>query len=104
MMKSILAALLASAVLAPAAFAAPAERAGRIDKRLSGAELRGAWVQGSPADHLEDRSDHREDIIDRRESRRDEAVDRNRRDVVEDVYDRQENRRDIVENRIDRRH
>ena len=83
-------------------YAGPAERAGRIDKRLTAAENRGAWEQGSRADRLEDRFDRREDYLDRREDRRDRSVTYGRRDLIEDRVDRAENRRDRAENRRDR--
>jgi hypothetical protein len=90
-------------VLVPGvALTAPAERAGRMDKRLTAAEQRGAWEQGSPADRVEDRLDRREDVFDRREDRRDRAVDLGWRDRLEDRYDSAENRRDRWENRRDR--
>jgi hypothetical protein len=104
MLKAAFTALVASAIIAPTALAGPAERAGRIDHRLTLAEVNGAWAQGSRADHIEDRLDRREDVIDRRENRRDEAVDLGRWDVIEDRLDRREDRRDRRENRIDRRH
>ncbi|MEZ5952793.1 MAG: hypothetical protein R3C13_00675 [Hyphomonas sp.] len=104
MLKPLLAALLVGAIAVPAASAGPVERAGRFDKRLTAAEYRGAWAQGSRADHAEDRFDHREDVRDRRESRRDEAVDFGPRDVIEDRIDRRESHRDRLENRVDRRH
>jgi hypothetical protein len=104
MMKTLIVTLAAAAFLAPAALAAPAEAAGRLARELSQAERNGAWAQGSPADHYEDRLDRREDKLDRRESVRDEAFDRNRRDVREDAFDRRESRRDKAENRVDRAH
>ncbi len=88
--------------LAQHAVAGPAERAGRIDKRLTAAEARGAWEQGSRADRLEDRFDRREDVWDRREDRRDRAVTHGPRDLIEDRIDSAENRRDRAENRRDR--
>jgi hypothetical protein len=91
------------AMLATATVSAgPAERAGRLDKRLGAAEARGAWQQGSRADRAEDRFDRREDRWDRREDRRDRAVTRGPRDLAEDRRDRAENVRDRRENRRDR--
>jgi len=95
------------AILLPLVFAAqvhagPAEKAARIEKRLSAAEHRGAWEEGSRADRIEDRIDRREDVIDRREDRRDRRVTTGRRDLMEDRLDRAENRIDRAENRRDR--
>jgi hypothetical protein len=104
MLKPLIAAALIAAFAAPAALAGPAERLGRVDHRLTAAELRGDIVQGSRADHAEDRLDRFENRVDRRESRRDEAVDLGPRDVIEDRLDRAESRRDRHEDRIDRRH
>ena len=107
MLSLLVFSLFAGCTLPPttgAASAGPVEREGRLDKRLTYAEYRGAWAQGSRADHVEDRFDHREDVRDRRESRRDEAVDYGRWDVIEDRIDRRESVRDRAENRIDRRH
>ncbi len=104
MFKSLIAAVFIAALAAPSALAAPAERLGRIDHRLTAAELRGDIPQGSRADHAEDRLDRHENKVDRRESRRDEAVDFGPRDVAEDRLDRAENHLDRREDRIDRRH
>lgn len=101
-MQQIAIVTLITATLAAPVMAGPAERAGRIDKRLTAAEQRGAWEQGSRWDRLEDRQDRREDIIDRREDRRDRAVTHGPRDLIEDRLDRAENRRDRAENRRDR--
>jgi hypothetical protein len=84
------------------AWAGPAERAGRLDKRLSALEQRGAWEQGSRGDRIEDRFDRFEDRLDRREDRRDLAVDLGPRDRWEDRLDRAESVRDRAENRRDR--
>ncbi len=104
MLKSLIAAALVAAFAAPVALAGPAERLGRVDKRLTAAEIRGNIPQGSRADHAEDRLDRFENKVDRRESRRDEAVDLGPRDVFEDRLDRVEDRGDRREDRIDRRH
>ena len=103
MQKSTMVIALVVALAVPTAFAGPAERAGRLDKRLTAAEQRGAWEQGSRADRLEDRVDRREDAWDRREDRRDRAVNHGPGDRAEDRLDRAENRRDRAENRRDRR-
>ena len=103
MFKPLIAAAFIAALAAPSALAAPAERLGRIDHRLTVAELRGDIPQGSRADHAEDRFDRFENRVDRRESRRDEAIDFGPRDVIEDHLDRAESRRDRHEDRIDRR-
>ncbi|MEO0437494.1 MAG: hypothetical protein AAF098_11360 [Pseudomonadota bacterium] len=101
MVKTVIG-LLAFSLLSTSAWAGPAERLGRLDKRLSVAEANGAWAQGSRADRFEDRVDRREDVVDRREDRRDRAVDHGPRDRFEDRIDSAENRRDRRENRIDR--
>ena len=98
----VLAAAVGTALASTGSQAGPAERAGRIDKRLTAAERRGVWAQGSRADRREDRFDRREDRADWREDRRDARVHHGPRDRVEDVLDRRENRRDRAENRIDR--
>ena len=103
MLRSILTASLIVSLSAAPALAGPAERAGRIDKRLTAAERSGAWEQGSRADRAEDRIDRFEDRLDWREDRRDRAVDYGRLDRIEDVHDSRENRRDRLENRRDRR-
>lgn len=104
MLKSIISAAMLAAVFAPSAFAAPPERLGRIDHRLTAAEIRGDIPQGSFADLAEDRFDRFENKVDRRESRRDEAYDFGRRDVREDRLDRAESKADRREDRIDRRY
>jgi hypothetical protein len=104
MFKPLIAAALIATFAAPAALAGPAERLGRIDHRLTAAEIRGDIPQGSRADHAEDRLDRFENKVDRRESRRDEAYDHGPRDVIEDRLDRAENVADRREDRIDRRH
>ncbi|MEQ8263561.1 hypothetical protein [Pseudohaliea sp.] len=101
-MKALITATLAM-LLSASALAAPAERVGRVDKRLTVLEQRGAWEQGSTADRREDRFDRLEDRVDRREDRRDRLVDRGPRDRAEDRLDRRENYRDRAENRRDRR-
>ena len=57
MFKPLIAAALIAAFAAPAALAGPAERLGRIDHRLTAAEVRGDFAQGSRADLAEDRLD-----------------------------------------------
>ena len=101
-MKPVVIATVAALFLSSQVLAGPAERVGRIDKRLTAAENRGAWEQGSRADRWEDRIDRREDVIDRREDKRDRAVTHGRRDLIEDRVDRAENRLDRAENRRDR--
>lgn len=101
-MSRVVIGFLAFTLLSAATWAGPAERLGRLDKRLSVAEANGAWAQGSRADRFEDRVDRREDVVDRREDRRDRAVDNGPRDRFEDRLDSAENRRDRRENRIDR--
>jgi hypothetical protein len=103
MLKPLIAAAVMAALAAPAALAGPAERLGRVDHRLTAAEIRGDIPQGSPADHAEDRLDRYENKVDRRESRRDEAYDHGRRDVAEDRLDRAESVLDRREDRVDRR-
>ena len=65
---------LTSSLAVSTATAGPAERRGRLDKRLGAAEAIGAWAQGSRADRFEDRIDRREDVVDRREDRRDSGT------------------------------
>lgn len=103
MLKSALIVALAVGLAAPVALAGPAERLGRIDKRLSHAEANGAWAPGSRGDRIESRIDLFEDRVDRRENVRDRAVTLGPRDLIEDRYDRAEDVRDRAENRIDRR-
>jgi len=103
MFKPLITATLIAAFGSPAALAGPAERLGRIDHRLTAAEIRGDIPQASPADHAEDRLDRFENKVDRRESRRDRAYHHGPRDVIEDRLDRAESRRDRREDRIDRR-
>ncbi len=103
MFKPLIAAARIAGFPAPAGLAGPAERLGRIDHRLTAAEVRSDFAQGSRADHAEDRLDRFENKVDRRESRRDEAYDHGPRDVAEDKLDRAENRWDRREDRIDRR-
>jgi len=81
----------------------PAERLGVLDRRLTRAEINGRYEQGTRADFAENRFDRFEDRVERRESRRDEAVDLGRRDVIEDRLDRAESVLDRRENRLDRR-
>ena len=104
MFRPLIAAALIATFAAPPALAGPAEGLGRIDHRLTAAEIRGDIRQGSRADLAEDRLDRFENKVDRRESRRDEAYDHGRRDVIEDRLDRAENVADRREDRIDRRH
>lgn len=94
--------LVVSVLTTHAVLAGPADRLGRLDKRLGAAESRGAWEQGSKGDRFEDRVDRLEDRVDRREDRRDRAVTLGPRDLAEDRIDRRENRRDVAENRRDR--
>jgi hypothetical protein len=61
--------------LALSALSGPAERAGRMDKRLTAAEQRGAWEQGSPRTAWRTASTVARIVFDRREDRRDRAVD-----------------------------
>lgn len=103
MFKPLIAAVLFATFAAPAALAGPAERLGRIDHRLTAAEIRGGIAQGSCAELAEDRLDRFENRVDRRESRCDEAHDRRPLDVIEDRLDRAENVLDRREDRIDRR-
>ena len=95
-------AILISLAAAPA-FAAPADKLSRLDKRLTHAEASGRIKQGTRADRYEDRIDRFEDRVDRREDYRDRQVDNGRRDRIEDRFDARENRLDRAENRIDRR-
>jgi len=95
--------ILATALIAPAAFAGLPERAERIDNRLDRLERQGVIKQGSPADRLEDRFDRFENRVDRREDRRDRAVNLGPLDRLEDRIDRRENVRDRREDRRDRR-
>ena len=103
-MKRTLTTALATAVLSSAVMAGPAERAGRLDKRLTVAERSGAWEQGSRADRME--AGHEIELhahrLDRREDIRDRAVTHGPRDLREDRLDRAENKRDRLENRRDR--
>ena len=101
-MKNAVFAVAVIALASSQAWAGPAERLGRLDKRLSVAEANGAWAQGSRADRWEDRIDRREDVVDRREDRRDRAVTHGPRDLAEDRLDRAENNLDRRENRRDR--
>lgn len=103
-MQNRIVGLVALTMMAAQAAEGPAERAGRIDKRLAAAEQRGAWEQGSPADKREDRFDRWEDRVDRREDRRDRAVNNGPLDRREDRLDRAENVFDRAENRRDRAH
>jgi hypothetical protein len=75
-MNRYLVAGLITVALTAAAWGGPAERAGRLDKRLGALEQRGAWEEGSRGDRREDRFDRFEDRLDRREDVRDRAVDR----------------------------
>ncbi|EAQ97716.1 hypothetical protein [Congregibacter litoralis] len=100
-MKKLLV-LVVSVLTSGAVLAGPADRLGRLDKRLGAAENSGAWEQGSKGDRFEDRIDRLEDRADRREDRRDRAVTVGPRDLAEDRMDRRENRRDVAENRRDR--
>lgn len=97
------AAVTLAALASGSALAGPAERAGRVDKRLTALEQGGRWAQGSVADRREDRFDRLEGRIDRREDYRDWRVDRGPRDRAEDRLDWRENHRDRAENHRDRR-
>jgi|GEM_PF-1790313 len=105
MKTAIIIAVLAGTAAAPLAEAQvkPAKRLEQLDNLTDRLERRGAWEQGSRADHVEDRFDRFEDRIDRRENRRDEAIDFGPLDVIEDKFDRLEDRFDRRENRRDRR-
>ena len=100
--RSIIIAAVLTVMAAPA-YAGPAEKLDKFDRKLDRLERQGAWEQGSRMDRLEDRVDRFENRVDRREDRRDRKVNNGWRDRAEDRLDRAENIRDRREDRRDRR-